>query len=157
MPDPLSGWDIHDTPYFKELSISNRANGYQDIVAKIDLSTYRRLPWENNVPFFLISFSHPEDGKPLIACARSILNEVVGRFEEGEQKLECLAGAEFEVSSVSLEPAAWDQEANSPVYSSILQYFQFSETAHSVVEKGHVNLNALTPGSKSICSSAIPV
>lgn len=68
------------------------------------------------MPFFLISFSHPEDGKPLIACARSILNEVVGRFEEGEQKLECLAGAEFEVSSVSLEPADWYQEANSPVY-----------------------------------------
>jgi glutamine synthetase len=120
MPDIPSGWDIHDTPYFKELSISNRANGYQDIVAKIDLSTYRRLPWENNVPFFLISFSHPEDGKPLIACARSILNEVVGRFEEGEQKLECLAGAEFEVSSVSLEPADRYQEANAPVYSSSL-------------------------------------
>lgn len=93
-----SGWDIHDTPYFKELSISNRANGYQDIVARIDLSTYRRLPWENNVPFFLISFAHPEDGKPLIACARSILDGVVKRFEEGEQSLQCLAGAEFEVS-----------------------------------------------------------
>ena len=105
-----SGWDIHDTPYFKELSISNRANGYQDIVAKIDLSTYRRLPWENNVPFFLISFSHPEDGKPLIACARSILNGVVKRFEEGEQKLECLAGAEFEVSSI-LERSPWRKSA----------------------------------------------
>ena len=93
-----SGWDIHYTPYFKELSISNRANGYQDIVARIDLSTYRRLPWENNVPFFLISFAHPEDGKPLIACARSILDGVVKRFEEGEQALQCLAGAEFEVS-----------------------------------------------------------
>lgn len=51
-----SGWDMHDTVYPNELLISNRANGYRDLLAVIDLTTYRRIPWENNVPFFLVSF-----------------------------------------------------------------------------------------------------
>jgi glutamine synthetase len=50
-----SGWDIHDTVYSRELLISNRANGYRDILASIDLSTYRRLPWENDGNIFSYS------------------------------------------------------------------------------------------------------
>lgn len=30
---------MHDTVYSKELLISNKANGYHDLLAKIDLST----------------------------------------------------------------------------------------------------------------------
>src|ERR1700733_12951037 len=49
----FSGWDIHDSVYSRELLISNRTNGYHDILATVDFSSYRRVPWENNVPFFL--------------------------------------------------------------------------------------------------------
>jgi hypothetical protein len=28
--------------------------GYTDIQAEIDLSTFRRIPWENDIPFFLV-------------------------------------------------------------------------------------------------------
>jgi glutamine synthetase len=28
--------------------------GYTDIQAKIDLSSFRRIPWENDIPFFLV-------------------------------------------------------------------------------------------------------
>jgi hypothetical protein len=33
------GWDIQDKTYHRELLISNKANGYHDILAKVDLST----------------------------------------------------------------------------------------------------------------------
>ena len=68
----IFGWDMHDQTYFKELKISNAENGYRDIVAMIDLSSFRRIPWENNVPFFLCSFREPE-GESLSACPRSLL------------------------------------------------------------------------------------
>ena len=66
------GWDMHDQTYFKELKISNAENGYRDILAEVDLSSFRRIPWENNVPFFLCSFREPE-GQSLSACPRSLL------------------------------------------------------------------------------------
>ncbi|KAI5450240.1 hypothetical protein NCC49_003257 [Naganishia albida] len=119
----IFGWDIHDKTYFKELTISNSANGYRDISAEIDLATYRRLPWENNVPLFLVSFRDPTTGEPLHACPRSLLQETVKSVEKfgGEKGWQCMAGAEFE-------------------------YFQFKETAQSVADKRFSNLNALTPG-----------
>ncbi|KAH0556304.1 hypothetical protein GP486_005772, partial [Trichoglossum hirsutum] len=47
------GWDMHDMTYFRELKISNKENGYRDIIAVPDLSSFRRIPWEDNVPFCL--------------------------------------------------------------------------------------------------------
>lgn len=75
----IFGWDLHDQTYFKELKISNAENGYRDILAEVDLSTFRRIPWENNVPFFLCSFREPE-GQPLSACPRSLLERQCDKF-----------------------------------------------------------------------------
>ncbi|KAJ9119247.1 hypothetical protein QFC22_003739 [Naganishia vaughanmartiniae] len=99
----MPGWDIHDKTYYKELTISNSANGFRDISAEIDLSTYRRLPWENNVPLFLVAFRNPDTGKPLHACPRSLLQETTKKIEAfgGDNGWECMAGAEFEVSCYS--------------------------------------------------------
>lgn len=77
----IFGWDMHDQTYFKELKISNAENGYRDIVAKVDLSSFRRMPWEDNVPFFLCSFREPEGGK-LSACPRSLLETAVEKIEK---------------------------------------------------------------------------
>ncbi|KZS91142.1 glutamine synthetase/guanido kinase [Sistotremastrum niveocremeum HHB9708] len=115
----IFGWDIHDGLYSRELLISNKANGYRDILAKIDLSTYRRIPWENNVPFFLVSFYDPDTLKPLSVCPRGTLSKALS--QAGEYNWNCIAGVEYE-------------------------YFQFSETAHTVAEKGFTNLTPLTPG-----------
>lgn len=114
-----SGWDIHDTTYTRELTISNRANGYRDILARIDLATFRRIPWENNIPFFLVSFLNPDDQTPLHACPRSMLEVVTGKL--ADKGWTCMAGAEYE-------------------------YFQFRETAESVASKRFHDLQALTPG-----------
>ena len=91
-----SGWDIHDATYSKELLISNRANGYRDLLAAIDLSTYRRIPWENNVPFFLVSFLDPDTKQPICADPRGVLKRVVDRA--ASKDWQCYAGCEYEVS-----------------------------------------------------------
>ncbi|BCR88850.1 glutamine synthetase family protein [Aspergillus chevalieri] len=88
------GWDMHDQTYFKELGISNKENGYRDIVAVPDLSSFRRIPWENNVPFFLVSFLDPDTRQPLSACPRGLLNTAVGKAEEAGYH--AMAGAEYE-------------------------------------------------------------
>ena len=92
----FSGWDIHDTLYSRELLISSRQNGYKDLIASIDLSTYRRIPWENNVPFFLVSFLDPDTLEPLCVCPRGTLRKAMKIAEE--KKWECMAGVEYEVS-----------------------------------------------------------
>lgn len=91
-----SGWDIHDTIYTRELAISNRENGYRDVLAQVDLSTYRRIPWENNVPFFLVSFLDPVSLKPLCVDPRGVIRLTCERAVE--MGLKCIAGIEYEVS-----------------------------------------------------------
>ncbi|KAF9014102.1 hypothetical protein BDQ17DRAFT_1296282 [Cyathus striatus] len=115
----IFGWDIHDTVYSRELLISNKANGYRDIIAYIDLSTYRRIPWENNVPFFLVSFLDPDTREPLSVDPRGVLKTISEQAENiGRQ---CYAGVEYE-------------------------YFNFKESAQSVADKNFANLQPLTPG-----------
>lgn len=88
----IFGWDMHDQTYFKELKISNKENGYRDIIAVPDLKSFRRIPWEDNVPFFLVSFSDPDTKGPVSACPRSLLRTATERFEE--QGMGALAGGE---------------------------------------------------------------
>ncbi|KAI0647320.1 glutamine synthetase/guanido kinase [Trametes meyenii] len=115
----IFGWDIHDTVYSKELLISNRANGYRDLIASIDLSTYRRIPWENNVPFFLVSFLDPDTKEPICADPRGVLRRVVAKAQTKDWK--CIAGCEYE-------------------------YFQFKETPESLARKNFRDLQPLTSG-----------
>lgn len=75
------GWDMHDQTYFKELGISNKENGYRDILAIPDLSSFRRIPWEKDIPFFLVRFYDPETKEPLFACPRGLLNSAVSKAE----------------------------------------------------------------------------
>ena len=89
----IFGWDMHDQTYFRELKISNAENGYRDIVAVPDLSSFRRIPWEDNVPFFLVSFMDPETFKPLSTCPRGLLRTVSAKIEK--RGLEAMAGGEL--------------------------------------------------------------
>lgn len=77
----IFGWDQHDQTYFKELSVSNKENGYRDLVAVPDLSTFRRIPWEDNVPFFLLNFLDPDTREPVCACPRGLLKTVSAKAE----------------------------------------------------------------------------
>ncbi|KAH9952114.1 hypothetical protein B0H21DRAFT_705206 [Amylocystis lapponica] len=115
----IFGWDMHDTVYTRELLVSNRANGYRDLQAVVDLSTFRRIPWEDNVAFFLVSFLDPVTKEQICADPRNVLRDVVERASK--DNLQCLAGCEYE-------------------------YFQFKETPQSLVDKKFTNLQPLTPG-----------
>ena len=88
----IFGWDMHDQTYFKELKISNKENGYRDIIAIPDLSTFRRIPWEEDVPFFLLSFFDPETNDPVSACPRGLLKTAAEKMEK--QGLSAMAGGE---------------------------------------------------------------
>lgn len=77
----IFGWDMHDQTYFKELAVSNKENGYRDLIAIPDLSTFRRIPWEDNVPFFLVSFFDPDTNEPLSACPRQLLKRQVDKLQ----------------------------------------------------------------------------
>ncbi|KAJ6502387.1 hypothetical protein C8R45DRAFT_818860 [Mycena sanguinolenta] len=115
----IFGWDLHDTVYSRELLISNKANGYRDIIASIDLSTYRRIPWEDNVPFFLVSFLDPDTKEPLVVDPRGIMKITTDRAASAGRH--CFAGVEYE-------------------------YFNFLETPQSLAQKKFTDLQPLTPG-----------
>ncbi|KAG9998582.1 glutamine synthetase/guanido kinase, partial [Aureobasidium melanogenum] len=89
----IFGWDMHDQTYFKELKISNKENGYRDLTAQVDLASFRRIPWENNIPFFLVSFYEPE-GESVSACPRSVLGRAVDKIQA--KGMSAMAGAEYE-------------------------------------------------------------
>lgn len=115
----IFGWDMHDSVYTRELAISNKENGYRDLIASIDLSTFRRIPWENNVPFFLVSFFDPKTSAPICADPRGVLRKAVDSATS--HGMECISGVEFE-------------------------YFNFKETPESAARKCFTQLQPLTPG-----------
>lgn len=86
---------MHDATYPRELLVSNKGNGYRDLNAVIDLSTFRRIPWEDNIPFFLLNLYDQDDEQPLKVDPRSVLAKVTE--EARAMGWECMAGAEFEV------------------------------------------------------------
>ena len=91
----IFGWDMHDQTYFKELAISNKENGYKDLLAIPDLGSFRRIPWENNVPFFLVSFFDPDTRDPISACPRGLLRTATEKLEKLGYK--AMAGGMFYV------------------------------------------------------------
>lgn len=78
----IFGWDMHDQTYFRELKVSNAENGYHDLIAIPDLSSFRRIPWEDDVPFFLVSFFDPDTMEPVSACPRGLLNTAVQKLKD---------------------------------------------------------------------------
>lgn len=76
----IFGWDMHDMTYVRELKVSNKENGYRDIIAVPDLKSFRRIPWEHNVPFFLVSFYDPDTKQPVPACPRGLLKTQLGKL-----------------------------------------------------------------------------
>lgn len=77
----IFGWDMHDQTYFRELGISNAGNGYRDLVAIPDLASFRRVPWENDIPFFLVSFHDPDTMEPICACPRGLLRTQLDKIK----------------------------------------------------------------------------
>ncbi|KAI8366635.1 uncharacterized protein BYT42DRAFT_625857 [Radiomyces spectabilis] len=116
----VHGWDIEDQLYTQEIEFSGKEAPYFDFIAKIDLSSFRRIPWENNVPFFLVSLVHPKTREPLYCCPRTLLESACDDLMN-TYGYTAYCGTEFE-------------------------FFCFKETPEALKEKGFTNLNPLTVG-----------
>jgi len=115
--DVVWGWDSSDAVY-DNVKLTGWHTGYPDQMCRIDLSTLRNVPWDNDIPFFLADFSKA-DGNDLPACGRSLLKRVA------KQCADMGYHAEFA------------QE---------FEWFNFVETPQSLKEKSFTNLESLTPG-----------
>ncbi|PWW73666.1 glutamine synthetase/guanido kinase [Tuber magnatum] len=116
------GWDMHDKSYFRELGISNSANGYRDLLAKVDLQSFRRIPWEDStafadpkdqrgVPFFLVTFHDPDTKEPIAPCPRGLLSGAVKKVRE--KGWSAMAGAEYEFFNFREDPHSLDANKGS--------------------------------------------
>ncbi|WP_234572349.1 glutamine synthetase family protein [Rhodohalobacter sp. 614A] len=110
------GWDANDAVYDNS-KVTGWHTGYPDSLATIDLSTFRKIPWNNNIPFFLGDFQNDEELSEV--CPRSLLKRISAKCKElGFQ----------------------------PKFSNEYEWFNFRETPQSLKEKDHQNPTPLTPG-----------
>ena len=115
--DVVFGWDSNDATY-DNVQLTGWHSGYPDKLCFIDLSTFRTVPWQDDIPFFLADFSGP-DGKHLPACPRSLLKHITRQCEDMGYHAEF--AQEFE-------------------------WFNFKETPQSLQQKGFANMEPLSPG-----------
>jgi len=118
--DVVLGWDMMDVTY-DNTTLTGWHKGFPDVLAKIDLGTMRKVPWDGDVPFFLGDFVHQEKGReaPLPICPRQLLKRVLKRAEK--LSLAPMCGMEYE-------------------------WFNFRETPQSWADKQGVAPTPLTPG-----------
>lgn len=73
--DVTFGWDSADVCYDNS-EITGWHTGYPDAEARIDINTFRQVPWDNNIPFFLADFPSLE------ACPRNLLKKIAKQAED---------------------------------------------------------------------------
>lgn len=115
--DVIFGWDAADVAYDNG-KYTGWHTGYPDAPAKIDLSTFRKIPWENDVPFFLGEIVDANENAAAI-CPRQLLKKV------NEDAM---------------------QMGYKPFASQEFEWYNFAETPQSANDKGFQNLQPLTPG-----------
>ena len=112
------GWDSSDECYGTS-TYTGWHTGYPDALVKLDINSFRRVPWEDGVPFFLGEFYQADGITPLNLCPRQILKSVLNKAKNMGYSL--LSGCEFE-------------------------WFNFLETPESLEAKNFTNPTPLTPG-----------
>jgi glutamine synthetase len=108
--DVVLGWDSADQTY-DNTQLTGWQHGYPDVMVRIDLRTYRRVPWDRDVPFFLGDFVTPE-GEPHPACPRQALKRVLARAEKAGYR--AMVGAEYEFFNFRETPATWAAKNGQP-------------------------------------------
>ena len=101
--DVVFGWDAHDNCY-DNTHVTGWQHGFPDAMARLDLDTARRVPWDQNVPFFLGDFVGA-DGQPHPVCPRQTLKRVLKRAEK--LGVAPMAGMEFEWFNFRETPQSW--------------------------------------------------
>jgi glutamine synthetase len=115
--DVIFGWDANDVAYDNG-KYTGWHTGYPDAPARIDFSTFRKIPWENGIPFFLGEIIDAKK-KPAFVCPRQLLKKVYADSK---------------------------RQGFTPFFAQEFEWFNFQETPHSAQEKNYKNLMPLTPG-----------
>ena len=115
--DVVFGWDSSDNVY-DNTQVTGWQHGFPDALARLDLNTHRRVPWDGGVDFFLGEFINA-DGSPYPVCPRQTLKRVLQRADK--LGLQVMTGMEYE-------------------------WFNFRETPQSWADKKGVQPQPLTPG-----------
>jgi glutamine synthetase len=117
--DVLFGWDIADTLYEGiDVQVTGWHTGYPDAAARIDLDSFRLIPWEPGTAFFLLDL-YDKQGEPLPMAPRNVLKRVLNRA----------ASKNYE-----------------PFFAAEYEFFLFRETPQSIREKDYCHLTPLSPG-----------
>jgi len=111
------GWDMCDLAY-ENTQMVGWHMGYGDFDARLDLGSFRIVPWEGGTPFFLADFSS-EKTENLPICPRSLLKKIIDKSEK---------------------------MGYAPMFSQEFEWFNFKETSGSLEEKSFQTPLALTPG-----------
>ncbi|MBO9618202.1 MAG: glutamine synthetase [Niabella sp.] len=115
--DVIFGWDAGDVAYDNG-AYTGWHTGYPDAPARIDLATFRKIPWENDLPFFLGELIDATGG-PALVCPRQLLKKVSGDAQ---------------------------QLGYTPYAAQEFEWYNFSETPQSAADKQFQQLTPLTPG-----------
>ncbi|MEL6944731.1 MAG: glutamine synthetase, partial [Bacteroidota bacterium] len=110
------GWDIKDVCY-ENTKVSGWHTGYPDAIAKVDLKTNRKIPWDHDTPFFLADFSEAPDEIQQV-CPRTLLKKI---------RQQCM----------DLGYQAF--------FSNEYEWFNFKETPQSLKDKNYINPQPITP------------
>jgi glutamine synthetase len=116
--DVIFGWDAADTVY-DNVQYTGWHTGYPDAPAVLDITTFRKIPWENDVPFFLGELAADKKNILPACCPRQLLKSTL--ITAGKQ-------------------------GYSPVFAQEFEWFNFAETPKSASDKQFKNLTPLTPG-----------
>jgi glutamine synthetase len=78
--DVVFGWDAADKAYDNGV-FTGWHTGYPDALAVVDVGTFRRVPWEGDIPFFLADFRKggDESGKGKTESRKSAGSQIGGR------------------------------------------------------------------------------
>jgi glutamine synthetase len=115
--DVIFGWDSADVLYDRS-KVTGWHTGYPDAPAKVDLDTFRPIPWEPGTASFLLDFEDA-NGRPLEVSPRQVLDRVLEKAKS--LGLSVMASAEFE-------------------------FFIYQESPWTLKEKGYRNARPLSPG-----------
>lgn len=114
--DVIFGWDANDEAY-DNAQVTGWHTGYPDAQLRLDISTYRTIPWEDNIPFFLGDFAH--DATLAAVCPRTLLKNI---------QTQCL------------------EMGFLPMFTQEFEWFNFKEDAQRLNEKEYKHPQPLTPG-----------
>jgi len=115
--DVIFGWDSSDALY-DTTQYTGWHTGYPDCPAVLDLNTFRKIPWENDVAFFLGDLTDGA-GNPSVVCPRQLLRKIIK-----------------DATDLGF----------TPFFSQEFEWYNFAETPQSANDKQFKGLIPLTPG-----------